>query len=77
MARMPLAWLTRSRRAHRFSITDWSVQGRVMVLDERITEKVLLSILTEGGQLGLGDYRPSCKKPGPFGTFKPTVELIK
>ena len=49
---------------------DWSVMGTLLVLDKQITPEVLLDIGESSGALkGLGDWRPSARTPGPFGTF--------
>ncbi len=52
----------------------WSIAGTIHVWDEQITEAVLLDILTFAGTYkGLGDWRPSGKTPGPYGTFTATI----
>ena len=48
----------------------WSTAGELTVIDDAITDKVLTNILDISGRLkGMGDWRPSAKTPGPFGTF--------
>ena len=57
---------------------DWSVIGNLTVFDKQITEDVLLDILESAGRLkGLGDWRPSSRTPGPFGTFDARMKEIK
>ena len=52
----------------------WSTTGELTVIDDAITDKVLGSILDISGRLkGMGDWRPSAKTPGPFGTFSVKV----
>ncbi len=54
----------------------WSARGTVLVWDEQITEEILTQILWYAGTYkGIGDWRPSSKKPGPYGTF--TAEVVK
>lgn len=57
----------------------WSASGSITVLDDRITERVLLDILTQGGlYCGLGDWRPSSpSKPGSYGRFTAEVREVK
>ncbi len=42
--------------------------------DTMISKEALLNILEDAGRLGVLEWRPSSKKPGPFGTYsiKPT-----
>jgi len=56
----------------------WSASGVLLVVDDKITAKVLGMILDQAGQYkGLGDWRPSSpKSPGRFGTFAATVEPV-
>lgn len=55
----------------------WSAAGRIEIIDEQITADILQSILTFSGRLkGIGDWRPSSKTPGRFGTFSASVEVI-
>lgn len=53
---------------------NWSIRGELVVQDDQISEDVLQDILdTAGTYKGLGDWRPSSRKPGIFGTFTATV----
>lgn len=48
----------------------WSVSGRLIVLDEAITGAVLQQIADSAGEyVGLCDWRPGGKTPGPHGMF--------
>lgn len=50
--------------------SDWSARGTITVIDDQITENVLLEILSRAGAYkGLGDWRPSGRTPGPYGRF--------
>lgn len=54
---------------------NWSVTGELVVTDEQITAEVLADILEMAGKYkGLGDWRPSSKTPGTFGTFTAAIE---
>lgn len=54
--------------------SSWSATGRLMVTDDQLTTDVLKTILIEAGiYVGLLEWRPSARRPGPFGTF--TVDL--
>lgn len=52
----------------------WSCTGTLIVSDDEITTDILRTILEiAGNRMGLGDWRPSSKTPGPFGRF--SVEM--
>lgn len=52
----------------------WFLSGTIVVWDEQITKAALTDILTFAGNYkGLGDWRPSGKTPGPYGTFTATI----
>jgi hypothetical protein len=56
----------------------WSLVGQLDVWDEQLTEQVLTTILNTAGKYkGLGDWRPSSKTPGPFGTFDAALAEIR
>jgi len=52
----------------------WQVVGNLTVRAEEITADVLQKIFDIAGSVGLGDWRPGCSTPGPYGTFTATVE---
>lgn len=53
----------------------WSVSGQMRVSDEQITPEILSQIWNAAGeQKGVGDWRPSSKTPGVYGTFTATVK---
>jgi hypothetical protein len=57
---------------------QWVVAGTIIVQDEQITQEILQTILTYAGTYkGLGDWRPSSRTPGPYGTFTATVAALK
>lgn len=57
---------------------NWQVIGNLIVMDKQITEDVLMDILESAGRLkGMGDWRPSSRTPGPFGTFDASLKEIK
>jgi hypothetical protein len=52
----------------------WSASGEILITDEQITKQVLSTILDISGRLkGLGDWRPGCATPGPWGMFSAEV----
>jgi hypothetical protein len=56
----------------------WSVAGTIGVWDEQLTLPVLQDIFRISGDLkGVGDWRPSAPKPGPWGRFDAAVEEIR
>lgn len=48
---------------------SWSMSGSLEVVLPEITPAVLESMFSIAGRVGLGDWRPGCKTPGPFGRF--------
>lgn len=53
---------------------QWSTEGRVAIIDDAITPKILQQILDIAGRYkGLGDWRPGGRTPGQFGMFEATV----
>ena len=56
----------------------WSIKGVLVVIDEQISESVMVDLLEIGGKFkGLGDYRPSSpKSPGPHGTFRAEIQRV-
>lgn len=56
---------------------EWSLEGKIMVLDPQLTESNLKMILKQGGfYVGLGDWRPGGKTPGQFGRFSAEIKKI-
>lgn len=47
----------------------WSVKGTIQILAPEITFEVLCKLFELAGRVGLCDWRPGCKTPGPFGMF--------
>lgn len=55
----------------------WSATGRLVILDDQLTEQVLRDILRFAGQYkGLCDWRPSSRTPGPFGMFSAEIKEV-
>ena len=53
----------------------WRVEGEVIITDDQITKRILQTILDiSGNYKGIGDWRPSSKTPGVWGTF--TAEVL-
>lgn len=53
---------------------SWSVSGRIQILAPEITPEVLTQLFELSGRVGLCDWRPGCKTPGPFGMFSAVVK---
>ncbi len=56
---------------------NWSVRGSLLVGAKEITFETLKQLFTLAGRIGIGDWRPGCKTPGPYGMFSPKIELMK
>lgn len=55
----------------------WAASGILTVTDPSITEQVLSSILSVAGTFkGIGDWRPSSRTPGSYGTFTAKVQEV-
>ena len=54
---------------------EWTLEGTLEVIDDQITRDVLQTILDFAGRYkGLGDWRPSSRTPGGYGTFTAGVD---
>lgn len=59
----------------RARFNKWTIRGSVDVSAPELTFEVVSQIFDLAGKSGLGDWRPGCKTPGPFGMF--TAKLRK
>lgn len=53
---------------------NWEVRGTLTVFVPELSLDVLTQIFNLAGRVGLCDWRPGCKTPGPFGMFSSTIE---
>lgn len=53
---------------------DWTIKGSLKVLATELTLPVIRQLFELAGRAGLGDWRPACSTPGPFGRFHAEVE---
>lgn len=53
---------------------SWTISGRIQILASEITPEVLVQLFNLAGRVGLSDWRPGCKTPGPFGMFSAVVK---
>ena len=51
----------------------WSVSGSLTTVAPELTVEVVRQLFTLAGRVGIGDWRPGCKTPGPFGMFEAVV----
>lgn len=57
--------------------TEWAIKGSFVVTEQAITEEVLGDLLRiAGDRVGLCDWRPSSKTPGPYGRFDAMLERV-
>lgn len=49
---------------------SWELSGSVDILAAEITREHLDTMFGLAGRVGLCDWRPGCKTPGPFGMFE-------
>lgn len=53
---------------------QWATEGRIAIIDDAITVKVLRQIFDMAGRFkGLGNWRPGSPTPGQFGMFEATI----
>lgn len=56
---------------------NWSATGTLQVWDESLSLEILQLIWSSAGSFkGIGDWRPSSKSPGQYGTFEAVVEEV-
>ena len=48
---------------------SWQIQGTINVLSPDISWEVLNTLFELAGRVGICDWRPGCKTPGPYGMF--------
>lgn len=56
---------------------QWAVSGDIETIAPELTLEVVRQLFNLAGRVGLCDWRPGCKTPGPFGMFSATVEQVK
>ena len=62
----------------RAKFDQWIVKGQMMVIHDIIPPDKLKEIMELAGRLGgLGDYRPSSRKPGLYGQFEAVYKAAK
>ena len=54
----------------------WSLAGTIRILVPEITFDTLETLFDLAGRVGLSDWRPGCKTPGPFGMFSAKLRKI-
>lgn len=56
---------------------EWAVRGEIEVWDKDIGASTLKDMFRLAGErVGIGNWRPSCPTPGPFGRFLAKVEEV-
>lgn len=53
---------------------SWKARGCIEIIAPEITYENLTQLFDIAGRVGLGDWRPGCKTPGPFGQFRATIK---
>jgi hypothetical protein len=57
---------------------NWCVSGRMLVIAPELQKvEILRQMFNIAGRVGLCDWRPGCKTPGPFGMFESSVDVVK
>jgi len=57
---------------------NWFVKGQIIITNNEITfERLTEFFEIAGDRCGLGDWRPSCKTPGPYGRFQASLKKSK
>jgi len=55
----------------------WSVRGSLLVVKPEITWEIAQTLFALAGQVGLSDWRPGCRTPGPYGMFTSELKQVK
>jgi len=53
----------------------WEVTGSLNVIAPELTKEVLRQMFEIAGRVGLCDWRPGCKTPGPYGMFEADMKF--
>lgn len=56
---------------------QWTASGVVVTTKQELTFENVSKLFELAGSVGLCDWRPGCKTPGPFGMFTSKLEEIK
>jgi hypothetical protein len=51
----------------------WTISGIIQILVPDITFEILAQLFDLAGRVGLCDWRPGCKTPGPYGMFEAKI----
>lgn len=55
---------------------QWSASGELIVVAQELTFEAVSRLFEIAGRVGLCDWRPGCKTPGPFGMFLAKLEKV-
>jgi hypothetical protein len=55
---------------------QWSASGEVVTVAQELTYDNVSQLFELAGRVGLCDWRPGCKTPGPFGMFSAKLEKV-
>lgn len=56
---------------------SWKVRGDIEIIDTDLKPDTLEQLFDiAGAKVGLGDWRPGCKSPGPYGRFSYTLKKV-
>lgn len=54
----------------------WTASGTVVTVAQELTFETVSKLFELAGRIGLCDWRPGCKTPGPFGMFSATLKKV-
>lgn len=60
----------------RARLDHWIARGQMTVIAPEITFERLQTLFDLAGNVGIADWRPGCKTPGPYGRFAAKVTRI-
>jgi hypothetical protein len=55
---------------------SWRVSGEINVVAPELTVDIITQLFDLAGRVGLCDWRPGCKTPGPYGMFSAKVKKV-
>jgi len=56
---------------------QWTASGTVVTTKQELTFDAVSKLFELAGSVGLCDWRPGCKTPGPFGMFTSVLEQVE
>lgn len=56
---------------------QWTASGEIVTVAQELTFDAVSKLFELAGRVGLCDWRPGCKTPGPFGMFSSQLKIVE